>query len=101
MAGRLLSRRVGGLRLAPAAAVLARVAVASALAGVAMVVTVGRFDRDVVQLVAGGLAGAVVFVAACRVLRVDDLGEMGRILLRGGPARRLTSAGGAAEVVQR
>ena len=86
LAGRLLSRRVGGLQLASAAAVLARVALASALAGVAMVVIVGRFDHDLVQLVAGGLAGAVVFVAACRVLRVDDLGDMVRMLLRrGGP----------------
>ena len=85
VAGRLLSRRVGGLRLAPVAAVLARVAVASALAGAAMVVVVGQLDRDLVQLVAGGLAGAVVFVGACRLLGVDDLGEMGRILLRRGP----------------
>ncbi len=82
LAGRLLSRRVGGLRLRPVAAVLARVAVASALAGAAMVATAGAFDRDVVQLVVGGLAGAAVFVGACKLLRVDDLGEMRRILLR-------------------
>ncbi len=50
-----------------------------------MAIVVGQLDRDLVQLVAGGLAGAVVFVGACRVLGVDDLGEMGRILLRRGP----------------
>ncbi len=82
LAGRLLSRRVGGLRLRPAAAVLARVTLASALAWVAMVLVVGAFDRDLVQLAAGGLAGAAVFVGACRLLRVDDLAEMRRILLR-------------------
>jgi putative peptidoglycan lipid II flippase len=82
VAGRMLSRRVGGLRLGPAARVLARVAVASALSWVVMAVTVHRLGPDVVQLVAGGLAGAVVFVGACRALGVDDLAEMRRILLR-------------------
>ena len=83
VAGRLLARRVGGLRLRPAARVLARVAVASALAWVAMVVVVDRLNADVVQLVAGGLAGAIVFLAACRLLRVDDLTEMRRIFSHG------------------
>jgi hypothetical protein len=82
VAGRLLSRRVGGLHLGPVVRVLARVALASALAWAAMALTVDRLDRDVVQLVAGGLVGAAVLVAACRVLRVDDLSEMRRILLR-------------------
>jgi putative peptidoglycan lipid II flippase len=85
VAGRLLSRRVGGLRLVPVAAVLGRVAVASGLAAAAMAMVVAQFDRDVVQLVAGGLAGAVVFVGACRVLRIDELGEMARMLIRRGP----------------
>ncbi len=66
VAGRLLSRRVGGLQLLPAAGVLARVTVASALAWAAMVVVVDRLSPDVVQLVVGGLVGAVVFVVACR-----------------------------------
>ncbi len=57
-AGRLLSRRIGGLGLGPGLRVLARVALASALAWAAMVVTVDRLSPDVVQLVAGGLAGA-------------------------------------------
>jgi putative peptidoglycan lipid II flippase len=82
IAGRLLSRRVGGLRLGPAARVLARVAVASVLAWAAMAFTADRLSPDVVQLVAGGLVGAGVFVAACRVLRIDDLTDMRRILLR-------------------
>ncbi|HVF14882.1 MAG TPA: lipid II flippase MurJ, partial [Acidimicrobiales bacterium] len=82
IAGRLLSRRVGGLRLGPAARVLARVALASALAWAAMTVIVDRLGVDIVQLVVGGLAGAVVFVVACKVLRVEDLTEMRRILLR-------------------
>jgi hypothetical protein len=82
LAGRLLSRRIGGLHLAPAVAVLARVTLASALAWAAMVFTAGRIEADVVQLVAGGLAGGVVFVVACRLLRIEDLAEMRRILLR-------------------
>ena len=82
IAGRLLARRVGGLHLGPAALVLMRVALASVLAWGAMVATVAALDLDVLQLVAGGLAGAVVFVVACRLLRVDDLTEMRRILLR-------------------
>ena len=82
IAGRLLSRRVGGLRLGPAARVLARVTIASALAWAFMVLTVDILEPDIVELVAGGMVGAVVFLAACRLLRVDDLAEMRRILLR-------------------
>jgi len=82
LAGRLLARRIGGLHLRPAARVLARVSLASALAWAAMVATVAALDLDVAQLLAGGVVGAVVFVVACRVLRVDDLAEMRRMLLR-------------------
>ncbi len=82
IAGRVLSGTVGGLALGPAARVLARVTVASALAWAAMVVTVDRLGPDVVELVAGGLVGVAVFAGACRVLGVDDLADLRRVLLR-------------------
>lgn len=82
LAGRLLSRRVGGLQLGSAAGAVGKVAAASALAWAAMVVTADRLGPDAVQLVGGGLVGAAVFVVACRVLRIDDLDVMRRMILR-------------------
>jgi putative peptidoglycan lipid II flippase len=88
VAWRLLARRVDGLRGLGLATELAKVTLAGAAAAAAMLAVregaAGLVDagelRALLQLGAGGAAGAVVFVALARFLRVRDLASFRRLL---------------------
>ncbi|HJV08146.1 MAG TPA: murein biosynthesis integral membrane protein MurJ [Acidimicrobiales bacterium] len=90
LAGVLLSRRIGGLVSAQTFTALARAAVASVIAAVAMLLGVAAVnasmgpggERALVQLVAGAAAGGLAFLAAAKALRIEEL-DMLRNLLPG------------------
>lgn len=99
LAGFLLSRRIGGLDIGGTFGALGRAAGASAVAAGAMVVAVAAVNsvmgasgaRPLVQLVVGGLAGAVAFLSAAKVLRVEELDTLRNLLpgrLRSSPGLR-------------
>ena len=84
VAGLALSRRVGAFPRSRIITELAKVALASAVAAAVMVLVVeaigtGR-GREVAQLLAGGAAGVIVFVAAAWALRVEELAALRRLL---------------------
>jgi len=85
LAGVLLSRRVGTFPRALIAKELAKVALASVLAAAVMAVVSDAIGdgggREVAQLLAGGLSGMAVFVAAAWALRVEELAVLRRLLL--------------------
>ena len=97
MAGVMLSRRIGGLDTARTAAALARAAAASAVAAVAMLLAVEAVtsvmgpggERALAQLTAGAVAGGAAFVLAARVLRIEELDTLRRML----PGRSGAAAG--------
>jgi putative peptidoglycan lipid II flippase len=84
LAGVVLSRRVGAIPRSRLAGELAKVVVASALAAAVMAVVVegiaGAGDREVAQVLAGGTAGLLAFVAAAWALRVEELAALRRLL---------------------
>jgi putative peptidoglycan lipid II flippase len=84
LAGALLSRRVGVLPRALLVGQLARVVTASMLAAAVMALVVdgvgGGRGREVVQLLAGGSAGLLAFVAAAWALKVEELAVLRRFL---------------------
>jgi putative peptidoglycan lipid II flippase len=94
LAGVMLSRRVGGLDAARTSAALARAAAASVVAAGAMFAGVRAVngimgpsgERALVQLLVGAAAGGLAFLAAARILRIEEL-DMLRSLLPGGRAR--------------
>lgn len=94
VAGVLLARRIGGLETSRTAAALGRAAAASLAAAAAMVAGVQVMgalmhaggERALAQLVVGGAAGGLVFLAAARALQVEEL-DMLRSLLPGGRRR--------------
>ena len=94
MAGVMLSRRIGGLDTARTTAALARAAAASAVAAAAMFLAVQAVngvmgpggERALVQLLAGVVAGGVAFLAAARLLRVEELDTLRRLLPGGSRA---------------
>jgi putative peptidoglycan lipid II flippase len=97
VAGVLLSRRMGGLGLAGTAGALGRAAGASVVAAGAMALAVAGVnsvmgpsgERALAQLVAGGAAGGVAFLAAARALRVEELETLRNLL----PARLRSAPG--------
>lgn len=103
LAGVLLSRRIGGLDTARTAASLARAAVASVAAAVAMFLGVHAVnlvmgpsgERALAQLLVGAAAGGAVFLAAARLLGVEELDTL-RSLLPGGRSRARSAPGDAA-----
>jgi putative peptidoglycan lipid II flippase len=86
--GGLLIRRTGGLEARRTVVELAKVTLASAAAAAAMLAAArgvgglaGPGDvRALLELAAGGAAGLVVFLAAARALRVEDLAVFRRLL---------------------
>jgi len=84
----VLRRRVGALGRSRILTELAKVALASALAAGVMVAVVNGISadrgRELAQLLAGGAAGALVFLAAAWALRVEELTTLRRLL----PGRR-------------
>lgn len=87
-AGWILVRRVGPVMDRASLLEMGKVAVASAVAGAAMLVVVagvrgliGPGDwRALVQLVAGAAVGAAAFLGAARALRVRDLAVLRRLV---------------------
>ncbi len=84
MAGVALSRRVGAFPRSRIITELAKVALASAVAAAVMVLVVNAIStgrgREVAQLLVGGAAGAIVFVAAAWALKVEELATLRRLL---------------------
>ncbi|MDQ6728398.1 MAG: murein biosynthesis integral membrane protein MurJ [Actinomycetota bacterium] len=88
LAGVMLARRIGGFETVRTAGALGRAAGASAVAGAAMFLAVhavdaligGGGERALFQLVAGSLAGGAVFLAAARLLRLEELDTLRRLL---------------------
>jgi putative peptidoglycan lipid II flippase len=86
--GVLLARRIGGLQMSRTALEAGKVLLASGLCAAAMVGAVraagglvGAGDlRWLAELVLGGAAGLAVFLAAGRLLRVEDLSLFARLL---------------------
>ena len=86
--GWLLARRMGGLELRRTAREIAKVTVASGAAAAVMVVVAGATaglaaEGDLgalVQLATAGVAGLATFLAAARVLAVQDLSVFRRLL---------------------
>ncbi len=87
-AGWILVRRVGPVMDRASLLEMGKVAVASAVAGAAMLVVVAAVGgligpgdwRAFVQLVAGAVVGAAAFLAAARALRVRDLAVLRRLV---------------------
>lgn len=86
--GYLLAKRVGGIEARRTAFEVTKVSLAAGvmalamllvLRGVASAIDPGEL-RSLVQLVLGGLAGLGAFLAAARVLRVDDLSVLRRLV---------------------
>jgi len=90
LAGRWLSRAVGGLDGRHTAREIAKSAAAAAVSGVSMLAVVWAVSaatvpgdvRAAAQLVVGGAVGLVMFVLAARALRVEDLDLLSRLLPR-------------------
>ena len=90
LAGRWLSRAIGGLDGRHTAREIAKSAAAAVVSGVAMLAVVSAVAaatdpgdvRAIVQLVGGGAVGLVAFIVAARALRVEDLNLLTRLLPR-------------------
>jgi len=90
LAGIMLSRRLGGLETTATAGALGRAAAASAVAAGAMYLGVEAVnammgpggERALVQLIVGATAGGLAFVAAAKVLDVEELATLRRLLPR-------------------
>jgi len=88
MAGVMLSRRIGGLDAGGTVAALGRAAIASVVAAGAMYVGVQAVnavmgpggERALVQLLAGSAAGGLAFLAAAKVLHIEELATLRRLL---------------------
>jgi putative peptidoglycan lipid II flippase len=88
LAGIMLARRTGGLDTARTAGALGRAAAASVAAAAAMFLALHAVDavmgaggeRALVQLLVGGIAGGVVFLAAARILGIEELDTLRRLL---------------------
>jgi putative peptidoglycan lipid II flippase len=97
LAGVMLSRRIGGLATARTFGALGRAAAASVVAAVAMAFALRAVDavmgpsgeRALVQLAAGGLAGAAAFLLASKALRIEELHTLRNLL----PGRSRASSG--------
>ncbi|HUR22716.1 MAG TPA: murein biosynthesis integral membrane protein MurJ [Acidimicrobiales bacterium] len=97
LAGVLLSKRMGGLGSSRTFAALGRAAIASVVAAGAMLLALAAVnsvmgpsgERALAQSVAGVAAGGVAFLAACKVLRVEELDTLRNLL----PGRSRTSSG--------
>jgi putative peptidoglycan lipid II flippase len=100
LAGVLLARRIGGLDKGRTAAALARAALASLVAAGAMILAVQAVssvlapggERALAQVLAGAAAGGVAFLAAAKLLRIEELNAL-RSLLPGRRARTATELG--------
>jgi len=94
LAGVLLSRRIGGLETARTFGALARAALAALVAAGAMLATLQGVnavmgpggERALVQLVAGVLAGGLVFLGTARMLRIEELDTVRNLLPGRSPA---------------
>lgn len=73
LAGMALSRRLGHMAIRPTAEVLARVAVASVVAGAAAAGVAELVSPDVVDLFAGGLTAGIVFLGVARLVGAPNL----------------------------
>jgi len=89
LAAYMLAKRVGGLESAKTVRELTKTVFASLASATVMLAALwfasafARGDaRAVLQLVLGGGAGLVTFVAAARALRIEDLATFGRLLPR-------------------
>jgi putative peptidoglycan lipid II flippase len=90
LAGVLLARRLGGLDWPRTLGALGKVTLATAAAAGAMMLVLVAVSagvapgtvRATAQLVGGGAVGLLVFVVAARVLRVEDLDMLRRLLPR-------------------
>jgi putative peptidoglycan lipid II flippase len=99
LAGVLLSRRIGGLGTKRTFAALGRATAASVVAAGAMVLALGAVnsvmgpsgERALVQLVAGVVAGGVAFLAAAKLLRIEELEALRNLLP--GRSRKSTALG--------
>ena len=83
VAGVALRRRMGSFGLAAAVPPLAKVTAASAVAGLAMGgAAAAASEQAIVALVAGGAVGAVTFLVLARLLGVEELSALSRLLPR-------------------
>ncbi|MGH9265907.1 MAG: murein biosynthesis integral membrane protein MurJ [Acidimicrobiales bacterium] len=96
LAGVVLSRRIGGLDTRRTTASLAKAAVASVVMAAAMVLAVQAVNgvtspgttRALAQLVAGTVTGGAAFLVAAKLLRVEELDVLRKLL----PGRRRAPA---------
>ena len=96
LAGVLLSRRIGGLDRGRTTAALARAALASVVAAAAMVIAVRLVaavmhpggERALAQLLLGSAFGGAAFLGAARLLHIEELDALRRLL----PGGRRTRA---------
>lgn len=90
VAGRFLARRIGGLEGRHTVRELTKIAIASAAAAAAMVLSLWAVSavvrpgdaRAIVQLAAAGAAGLATFVGVARALAVEDLSLLSRLVPR-------------------
>ncbi|HEX3621326.1 MAG TPA: murein biosynthesis integral membrane protein MurJ [Acidimicrobiales bacterium] len=88
LAGVLLSRRIGGLDKARTTSALTRAAAASVVAAAAMFVGMQVVssvmhpggERALAQVLLGGAAGAMAFLAAAKLLRIEELDTLRNLL---------------------